>query len=328
MKTGILFSLGLIAGTGLAFSIDRPAEDPNAPQAPELTPMPQTATPLPGKPVRLGFVPAIVPQALVAQLELNGFPGVLVSKVIPDSPASKAGLQENDVVVKLGDVSLSNPGDIVEAMRDKVPGEKITAIYYHKGQRTTVELVLDDETLSSEEILAAQGSDQSPTAQPARAMRRPALSAMPNTHSFSLSIGPNGIRTASGGASQAMAQMQQIMEMMMSNATIDDKMLKSLNLTPGFGSFLHNMQDLSKQSMPRVGSMSGSGFGSSNVHLSDSKGTVSVRTIEGKGTTVRVTDSAGKVLYEGPYNTQAEKDAVPSVVRERLKSVLDNNFCF
>ncbi len=312
----------------MADSIDRAAEDPNAPQAPELTPMPESATPLPGKPVRLGFVPAIVPQALIAQLELNGFPGVLVSKVLPNSPAAKAGLQENDVVVKLGDVSLSNPGDIVEAMRDKVPGEKITAVYYHKGQRTTAELVLDDEALSSEEILASQGSDQSPTAQ-TTAMRRRTLSAMPNTRSFSLSIGPNGIRTTSGGAAQAMAQMQQIMEMMMSSATLDDKMLKSLNLSPGFGTFLHNMQDLSKQSMPRVGSMSsGMGFGSSNVHLSDSKGTVSVQTIDGKGTMVRVTDSAGKVLYEGPYNTQAEKDAVPSVVRERLKSVLDNNFCF
>lgn len=33
-----------------------------------------------------------------------------------------------------------------------------------------------------------------------------------------------------------------------------------------------------------------------------------------------VTDSAGKVLYSGPYNTPEEKEAVPEAVRERLKN--------
>ena len=45
------------------------------------------------------------------------------------------------------------------------------------------------------------------------------------------------------------------------------------------------------------------------------------------GTTVHVTDSAGKVLYSGPYNTPEEKEAVPEAVRERLKNI-ETNFCF
>ena len=77
------------------------------------------------------------------QLELSGFPGVLVTKVMPDSPAAKAGLQEKYVMVKLGDVSLSGPQSVTEALSEKVPGDRITAVFYRKGKRETVEITLD-----------------------------------------------------------------------------------------------------------------------------------------------------------------------------------------
>lgn len=95
MKTCTFLTLGLLISTGSGFSIDRPAGNTAALQSPSLTPYPSRPAPLPAsRPVRLGIVPGTVPQALVAQLELSGFPGVLVTKVIPDSPAAKAGLQE------------------------------------------------------------------------------------------------------------------------------------------------------------------------------------------------------------------------------------------
>ena len=112
----------------------------------------------------------------MAQLELSGFPGVLVTKVIPDSPAAKAGLQENDVVVKLGDMSLSGPRSVTEALADKAPGDKITAVLYRKGKRETADLTLDAGTLSAEEILAAQGDPRShPRTSPGGFSPRPAL---------------------------------------------------------------------------------------------------------------------------------------------------------
>lgn len=160
MKTCIFLTLGLLVGSGSGYSIDRPAGSTDNLQPPPLTPTPYAhqVKPLPSsKPARLGIVPGTVPQALVAQLELSGFPGVLVTKVMPDSPAAKAGLQENDVMVKLGDVSLSGPQSVTEALSEKVPGDRITAVFYRKGKRETVEITLDGGTLSAEEILAAQG---------------------------------------------------------------------------------------------------------------------------------------------------------------------------
>lgn len=60
-------------------------------------------------------------------------------------------------MVKLGDVSLSGPQSVTEALSEKVPGDRITAVFYRKGKRETVEITLDGGTLSAEEILAAQG---------------------------------------------------------------------------------------------------------------------------------------------------------------------------
>ncbi|MFR4417531.1 MAG: PDZ domain-containing protein [Akkermansia sp.] len=136
MKTCIFLTLGLLVGSGSGYSIDRPAGSTDNLQPPPLTPYAHQVKPLPSsKPARLGIVPGTVPQALVAQLELSGFPGVLVTKVMPDSPAAKAGLQENDVMVKLGDVSLSGPQSVTEALSEKVPGDKITAVFYRKASR-------------------------------------------------------------------------------------------------------------------------------------------------------------------------------------------------
>ena len=279
MKTCIFLTLGLLVGSGSGYSIDRPAGSTDNLQPPPLTPTPYAhqVKPLPSsKPARLGIVPGTVPQALVAQLELSGFPGVLVTKVMPDSPAAKAGLQENDVMVKLGDVSLSGPQSVTEALSEKVPGDRITAVFYRKGKRETVEITLDGGTLSAEEILAAQGD---PRTQP-----RAVPSVRRQTAPFSgMAARPN----------------------------LPRRILQGLHQMP----------------MPPMGKVSGGGQSMSSVRMSDANGTIVVSSNSRTGTTVHVTDSAGKVLYSGPYNTQEEKSAVPEAVRERLKNI-ETNFCF
>lgn len=316
MKTCTFLTLGLLISTGSGFSIDRPAGNTAALQPPSLTPYPSRPAPLPAsRPVRLGIVPGTVPQALVAQLELSGFPGVLVTKVIPDSPAAKAGLQENDVVVKLGDMSLSGPRSVTEALADKAPGDKITAVLYRKDKRETADLTLDAGTLSAEEILAAQGDPRShPRTSPGGFSPRPTL--------------PQGLL---GTQPDAFDRMQQIMDEFLKNSVMDDPgmddVFSRMNLTPGSAQVLRSLQNLQKMPMPSMGNLPGGVSGSSSVRMTDNNGTIIISSNSQTGTSVHVTDPSGKVLYSGPYNTQQEKDAVPEAVRERLKNI-ETNFCF
>ncbi len=321
MKPGILFSLGFLVGVMPSYSIDRPAENEGMPAPPPLTYSDLQTSPEAAKTVRVGVVPSAVPQALVAQLELDGFPGVLVNKVIPGSPAEKIGIAENDVIVKLGDTSLAGPHSMAQALEGKVPGEKIAVVYYHKGKKLNAELVLDDVAASAEELSAL--TDAPAPAEKERAV--PARRAIPG-RVLSLSIGPNGIQSSSGGAADAIQHVQQIMNMMMSSSVMDDQMMQRLNLTPGATTILKRLQGLNQRQMPPMGNVGGFSHGCSTMHMSDSRGTIEVSSSSAGGTNVRVTDPDGNVLYSGPYNTDKEKEAVPPAVRERLKSVLESNF--
>ena len=105
------------------------------------------------------------------------------------------------------------------------------------------------------------------------------------------------------------------------------KLMERLHLTPGAAQMLRSLQGLHQMPMPPMGKVSGGGQSMSSVRMSDANGTIVVSSNSRTGTTVHVTDSAGKVLYSGPYNTQEEKSAVPEAVRERLKNI-ETNFCF
>lgn len=317
MKTCIFLTLGLLIGSGSGYSIDRPAGSTDPLQPPPLTPYTPQTRPLPSsRPARLGIVPGTVPQAVVAQLELSGFPGVLVTRIMPDSPAAKAGLKENDVIVKLGDISLSGPQSVTEALTDKVPGDKITAVFYRKGKRETADITLDGGTLSAEEILAAQGD---PRTQPrvVPSVRR--------------QMAPPAGMAGRSALPQRILDMQQMMDDFLKDSAIDDSrmddIISRMDLTPGAAQMLRSLQGLHQMPMPPMGKVSGGGHSSSSVQMSDAKGTIVVSSSSQTGTTVHVTDASGKVLYSGPYNTQEEKEAVPEAVRERLKHI-ETNFCF
>jgi S1-C subfamily serine protease len=69
-------------------------------------------------------------------------PGVRITGTMPGSPAEKAGLQEGDVVVKLGEKTIHSMRDLSEALKAFSPGEKITVTYRRDGQTHTIEATL------------------------------------------------------------------------------------------------------------------------------------------------------------------------------------------
>lgn len=63
--------------------------------------------------------------------------GVIVSKVVPDSPAAKAGLRVGDIITSIEGVRVDSPGDLTRAVRNKKKGESVRIEYSRDGVNGT-----------------------------------------------------------------------------------------------------------------------------------------------------------------------------------------------
>ena len=91
------------------------------------------------RPTRLGIQIEMPTPALVEQLDLPADVGVVVAAVVAGSPAEKAGLKKNDVLVKLaGKDAPSDPTAFTELVAKLKAGEKFDLDLIRKGKKETV----------------------------------------------------------------------------------------------------------------------------------------------------------------------------------------------
>ncbi|MEX2118611.1 MAG: PDZ domain-containing protein [Pirellulales bacterium] len=79
----------------------------------------------------IGVMCTDVPDVLRAHLDLPKEQGILIVEVPADSPASKAGLEKNDVIVAVEDKPISSPRELLEAVRSA--GERELTVRYLRG---------------------------------------------------------------------------------------------------------------------------------------------------------------------------------------------------
>jgi PDZ domain-containing protein len=61
--------------------------------------------------------------------------GVMVSKVIADTPAAQAGIAVGDVLVSADGSPIGNAGDVSDALKEKEPGDHVQIDAWRNGQR-------------------------------------------------------------------------------------------------------------------------------------------------------------------------------------------------
>jgi membrane-associated protease RseP (regulator of RpoE activity) len=93
---------------------------------------------------RLGVRVERLSDDLAQALGVQGDEGVLVVQVMEDTPAQKAGLRAGDVIVRVGDQSVSDPDGLVSALRDQ--DGSVDIVLLRKGARRTVQAELDRAT--------------------------------------------------------------------------------------------------------------------------------------------------------------------------------------
>ncbi len=74
--------------------------------------------------------------------------GLLVQQVTPETGARRAGLDEQDIITKVGGLKVSGINDVTLALYDKQPGTKVAIEYLRGGKRQSVEV-----ELSSREVV-------------------------------------------------------------------------------------------------------------------------------------------------------------------------------
>ncbi len=76
------------------------------------------------------------------ELKLSGEYGVIVTEVTEDSPATKAGLKENDVVLEFAGEHVRSVAQLKRLIRETPPGRSVTLKVSHDGQTRTVNVAL------------------------------------------------------------------------------------------------------------------------------------------------------------------------------------------
>ncbi len=70
--------------------------------------------------------------------------GVLVSEVVEDSPAKKAGLKAGDIITKVDDNNIENAGDLTTTIRSYEPDTKVSVAIIRDGKKKKLDATLGE----------------------------------------------------------------------------------------------------------------------------------------------------------------------------------------
>ena len=126
-----LIKVAAIAQEGLLYLADRIEPLNFQGQAISETKKPQTA-PAGERRVSTGSVP---------DFTFSG-EGVKIADLSPDSPAAKGGLQKGDVIIKLGQLKVTNLREYSEALKSFQPGNVVDVLYLRDGKELNTKIEL------------------------------------------------------------------------------------------------------------------------------------------------------------------------------------------
>jgi S1-C subfamily serine protease len=92
----------------------------------------------------VGVSTRTVDEALRQQFSLSRPSGILVADLATDGPAAKAGVQQGDIIVKVGSEEMIQSNDLLAAIRDKKPGDKVEVTIDRKGETKVITVTLEE----------------------------------------------------------------------------------------------------------------------------------------------------------------------------------------
>ncbi|HEX9984837.1 MAG TPA: trypsin-like peptidase domain-containing protein [Thermoanaerobaculia bacterium] len=92
----------------------------------------------------MGVGPGDITPQIAQQFDLPVQEGVILLRVEPNSPASRAGLAQADILVRVGAEAIEDSGDLFRVLRGFRPGQQITVDIIRGTRRQTVTVQLGE----------------------------------------------------------------------------------------------------------------------------------------------------------------------------------------
>ena len=250
----------------------------------------------------LGVLSKPVSETLRIHLDLEE--GVVLDYVAPDSPAAKAGLHQHDIILEVEGESIGSQDELREAIQAHKPGDKVTLAVLVQGGKGEREVEMAERPQAEPNIPPRGGA---------------AGGQAPGFPFRNLPELPGDLENLiPGGGEDLQRQLEGHMKKF-------EKQLREMERGggPGLKLDFDLFNDLQR------GNKEGGAFNfnfksSSSFKFVDENGSVEMKTTEG-GKEVIVKDTEGKMLFEGPWDTEQDKAAAPEGIRERIEGMNQGN---
>ena len=233
----------------------------------------------------LGVIATEVGDALVSHLNLDKNKSFIIQKVVKDTPASVAGLEKHDIILKINDKEVDSSKPLASSLRDFQPEDKINLEIVRSGKVIGLDVTLGE---SAPRMSLADMKDKIKLI-------------VPNQK------GNPDIRI-------------QILENMEKAKEFHKKFRESFNHNQQINAeFQKMLEELAKHNKDLSHFKLNSSM-STVMSTSDGEHNVTITIKDGNKSAV-VRDSKGKVVFEGDINTDAELEAIPEGIREKVKNM-------
>ena len=301
MKIKPITTIAAIAFLPIAGFAQTPPAPPAPPSPPGMPAPPGRHERAPKVPMTfLGVETSPVPSVVSEQLGLaKGF-GLVVDYVVPDSPAAKAAIQQNDILKMLNDQILIEPSQLRKLLHTFSEGTDVTLTILRKGQEQKITV-----KLTKKEV--------------------------PQHHSWN-----HGDKhewhwdfDEMGDLGERMQDLKQQLQEQLGDAqhgVIRETVLKAREAA-------RRAREDARRAAREIRILSSDNgavkatridLGKAQIVFSDDKGEMKLETVDGKKL-LTAKDPQGKLLFSGPVETKEDLDKVPAEVRQRYETLRQND---
>ncbi|HVP15427.1 MAG TPA: PDZ domain-containing protein [Terriglobales bacterium] len=111
------------------------------------------------------YMQALTPE-LREGMDIQGAGGVLVSGVVSDGPAARAGVQKGDVILRVNSRLVSSPNQLQDVIQSARVGQTVALQIYRDGNQRSLSATLRERPSDVEEMQAPEGTEQEEEATP------------------------------------------------------------------------------------------------------------------------------------------------------------------